>query len=89
MITILTTLAQASSDRGSLFVALLPMLIMLVIALPLFVFWVWTLLDTIKNEPSEGNDKLIWILIIVLAGWVGSLIYFFVRRPKRKAELGK
>ena len=89
MTTILTTLAQASSDGGSLIVALLPLLILFLIGLPLFIFWVWTLIDSLKNEPSEGNDKVIWILVIVLAGWVGSLIYFFVRRPKRKAELGK
>ncbi|MBK1833346.1 PLDc N-terminal domain-containing protein [Roseibacillus ishigakijimensis] len=61
----------------------------LLTALPLFALWVWSLVDCAQNEPSEGNDKLIWILVIALAGWVGSLIYLFVRRPQRKAEIGR
>ena len=49
-----------------------------------FAFWIWVLIDCVKNEPSEGNDKLIWILVIVLTGWIGGLIYLFFRRPERK-----
>jgi hypothetical protein len=52
------------------------------------VFWIRMLIECATREPDEGNEKIIWILIIVLAGWVGALIYYFVRRPKRMAELG-
>lgn len=54
-----------------------------------FVFWVWTIIDCATNEPSEGNDKIIWILIIIFTNWLGALIYFLVRRPTRIKELGK
>lgn len=47
-------------------------------------FWIWMLIDCLKYEESEGNDKLIWVLVIVLTNWIGALIYFFVRRPERK-----
>ncbi len=53
------------------------------------VFWIWMLIDCVTNEPSEGNDKLIWVLIIVLLSWLGALIYWFVRRPQRIKQLGK
>ena len=46
-------------------------------------FWVWMIIDCATREPAEGNERLIWILIIVLAHWIGALIYYFVRRPKR------
>ena len=46
-------------------------------------FWLWMLIDCIQNETSEGNDKVIWILVIVFTGWIGALIYFFVRRAPR------
>lgn len=49
----------------------------------LFGFWVWALVDAITNEPSEGNDKLIWVLVIIFTGFIGALIYFFLRRPQR------
>ena len=47
-------------------------------------FWVWMLVDCLKNEKPEGNDKIIWTLVIILTNWIGALIYFFVRRPERK-----
>lgn len=53
------------------------------------IFWIWMIIDCAKNEPSEGNDKVIWILVVVLAGVVGAAIYYFVRRPERQKKFGK
>ncbi|HLA84395.1 MAG TPA: PLD nuclease N-terminal domain-containing protein [Thermoguttaceae bacterium] len=53
------------------------------------IFWIWMLVDCLMKEPSEGNDKLIWALVIVLTHWIGAAIYFFVRRPKRIEEHGQ
>ncbi len=53
------------------------------------VFWLWMLIDCATKEPSSGNDKLIWILIILLTHLIGALIYFLVRRPKRIRESGE
>lgn len=50
------------------------------------ILWVWALVDCLTNESSEGNDKLVWALVIVLTNWIGALIYFFVRRPQRENE---
>lgn len=52
-------------------------------------FWIWMLIDCATNEPSEGNDKIVWVIVIALAQLVGALIYFFVRRPKRIARFGR
>jgi hypothetical protein len=46
------------------------------------------IIDCATNEPAEGNDKLIWILVIVLTNWIGALIYYFVRRPQRIEQYG-
>ena len=59
--------------------------IIFAIGIALMVHWVWMLIDCVQNEPNEGNDKVIWILVIVLAGWIGSLIYYFVRKRSRVA----
>ena len=53
------------------------------------IFWIWMIVDCASNEPSEGNEKLIWILIIVLTHLVGALIYLLVRRPQRIEQFGK
>ena len=52
------------------------------------VFWIWMLVDCATKESSQGNEKLIWILIILFTHLLGAAIYFFVRRPKRMSELG-
>ena len=53
-----------------------------------FLFWVWMLVDCATNEPNEGNNKVVWILIIVLLHFLGALIYFIFRRPQRIKEQG-
>ena len=59
---------------------------LVVLALAGFGFWLWMLVECVMKEPSEGNDKLIWVLIILLANVIGTMIYFIFRRPKRKRE---
>ena len=53
------------------------------------VFWVWMLIECITKEPSEGNDKLIWALVIILLHLFGAALYFFVRRPTRIEDHGE
>jgi len=70
------------------FIPLLMFLVLLPIALLAFVFWIWMLIDCATKEPSQGNDKIVWILIIALTNWIGALIHFLVRRPERKKQFG-
>ena len=52
-------------------------------------FWIWMIIDCANNEPSEGNDKVIWILVVVLTGIIGAAIYYFARRPERMSKFGR
>lgn len=52
------------------------------------VLWIWTLIDCINNETDEGNERVIWVVVIAAAQLIGALIYLIVRRPKRIAILG-
>jgi hypothetical protein len=51
-------------------------------------FWIWMLIDCATKESSAGNDKLIWVLIILFTHLLGAFLYCVIRRPRRKAELG-
>jgi prolipoprotein diacylglyceryltransferase len=65
-------------------------LIILAIGILGTIFWIWMIVDCAQNEPSDqGNDKVIWILVIILAGLIGAAIYYFVRRPERMKKFGK
>lgn len=52
-------------------------------------FWIWMIIDCANNEPSGGNDKVVWILVVVLTGIIGAAIYYFVRRPERMSKFGR
>jgi hypothetical protein len=64
-------------------------LIVFFVVVAIFAFWIWMIVDCATKEPSEGNDKLVWIVIIVFAQIIGALIYYFVRRPQRLAKFGR
>jgi len=68
---------------GALFV-----LLFVALLLGASVFWVFMIIECATKEPAGGNEKLIWILIIIFTHWIGALIYYFVRRPQRIAETG-
>ena len=63
-------------------------LLLMAAALAGTVLWIWMIVDCASNEPS-GSDKVVWIIIVVLTGWIGALIYFVVRRPRRIARFGR
>ena len=47
------------------------------------VFWIWMIVDCALHESSTGNDKTVWILVILFTHLIGALLYYFVRRPRR------
>ena len=60
-----------------------------VLVIAALIFWIWTLVDCATKEPSEGNDKIVWILIILLTNMIGAILYFLIRRPKRIQEFDR
>jgi hypothetical protein len=60
-------------------------LIVIMLILSMSVVWVWMLLDCIRYENER--DKVVWILVIVLAGVLGALIYLFARRVPRRRTI--
>lgn len=44
----------------------------------MFVFWILMIVDCAQRKFKTEGEKIVWILIIILASWVGALIYYFV-----------
>ena len=45
------------------------------------------LVDAATRKFKEGNDKIAWILVVIFAGIIGALIYYFVIYKKSKSML--
>jgi hypothetical protein len=56
-------------------------LVGLVLALAVFLFWLWMLIDCLTSSRA-GVEKLIWVLVIIFLYFLGALIYFFLGRTR-------
>ncbi len=52
-------------------------------ALTLVGFWIWMLVDCLNKESREGQDRLIWTLVIVFTKILGAALYYFLRYRRR------
>ena len=56
------------------------------LAVALLSFWIWMLVDCLRNETEDPRERLVWVIVIVLLKLVGAAVYYFVRyrsRPPR------
>ena len=47
-----------------------------------FVFWILMLIDAIKRDFPKDDDKLLWVLVLIFAGFIGAIIYYFMVKKK-------
>ena len=56
-------------------------LVILAAMIPLFILWIVRLIEVIKLPETQyknaGTEKLTWVLVLVLAGWIGTLVWQF------------
>ncbi|MBO3697492.1 PLDc N-terminal domain-containing protein [Fabibacter sp. E12] len=51
-----------------------------------FIFVVMALIDVIRSEFRGSNDKLIWVLVIILMPVIGSILYYFFGRKQKISQ---
>ncbi|MDB6021706.1 MAG: hypothetical protein JWQ04_1563 [Pedosphaera sp.] len=52
------------------------------VALVVFIFWIWMLVDCIRNDRLDSNQRIIWALVIFFLYGLGALIYFLAGRNR-------
>ena len=52
------------------------------------VFMIWMIVDCALYESRGGNERLIWIIIMVCVPYVGAIVYYLFRRPERIRAFG-
>jgi Phospholipase_D-nuclease N-terminal len=53
----------------------------LIILMPIFL-WLFPLIDVLRNE-FNGNNKLIWFLVIMLIPFLGGIFYLLIGRAQK------
>ena len=67
---------------GASLFGLLAGLVVAAISLAVFAFWLWMLVHALTNKGLDGTEKIVWVIVVIFLPFIGSLIYFFVGRPK-------
>jgi heme/copper-type cytochrome/quinol oxidase subunit 2 len=60
-------------------------LLFLLVALLTTAFWIWMLVAAISRE-EKSEDKILWVIIILVLHFVGALLYFFMRYRQTSAQ---
>ncbi len=54
--------------------------------------WIFTLVESLQipdhTWQAAGQNKLLWVLLIVFLGFLGSILYMVIPRPSLKAISG-
>ncbi len=53
-------------------------LITLAVSVLVFVGWLWMIIDCAKREKFKSGDRVVWILLLVLLGPLGMILYYFM-----------
>ncbi|HWK57241.1 MAG TPA: PLD nuclease N-terminal domain-containing protein [Parapedobacter sp.] len=62
--------------------------ILLVPVLLTVILYIYCLIHCIANNRLRGNSKLLWLIIILVAPFLGSVIYLIVGRKGNKGDYG-
>jgi hypothetical protein len=70
------------------------MLLVTLIAIPLLLIWVLTLVDVIRRDDLGGGSKALWIVVTFLVPLLGPIVYWVARpgaatQAEREAVLGR
>ena len=63
--------------------------IMAVVMAVVFVFWIWMIIDCARRHFKNSVEKIVWLVVVVLLGWLGALAYLLVIRMNNPRGLSK
>ena len=65
-------------------------LIVIALVIPLLLaaiaFWIWMLVDCVRNRRLSESERIIWVIVICLTHWLGALIYLLAGRKPGRTE---
>jgi len=62
-------------------------IVFLLAVVAMFVLWLWSLIHCIMNKRMSDNNRIIGVVLIVVLGLIGSLVYLFL--PRERALAGR
>jgi len=58
-----------------------------------WIFWIFKIIEVVRIPEHQfraaSTEKLTWVLVVALAGWIGGLIWQFAKRKDVLAAAGR
>jgi hypothetical protein len=58
-----------------------------------FIYWIVALVEVVRIPDHQyragGTEKLVWVLVVGLVGWIGALVWLFAARSRVLAAEGR
>jgi hypothetical protein len=54
---------------------------LLLIYVPLIMLWIFAVMDIFGRDDMSGVSKALWVAVVILLPYLGTLIYLLTRRP--------
>ena len=46
-------------------------------------FYIWMLIDVIKNPKLTSDMRIVWVIVVLIGGLLGAVIYYLVARSSK------
>jgi uncharacterized RDD family membrane protein YckC len=46
--------------------------------------WIWAIIDIVNSKFRSNGEQLVWILVVFLMPFLGTLIYFLTRNKRNQ-----
>jgi len=60
----------------------LGLIISVLIALSVCFLWIIELVDILRSN-FQGNDKVVWVIVVIFFPLLGSILYFIIGRSRK------
>jgi len=54
------------------------------LAIASFVFWIMMIVDAAKRKFPKSEEQIVWIVVLVVSGIVGAIVYYFLVKKKQQ-----
>lgn len=78
-----------STGGPGFFLQVLPLtilLVQLIIIASIIILFLISIKDILKSKFESDNDKLIWVLLVILVPIIGPLLYIFIGKRQRMSK---
>lgn len=75
-------LLLSAAGAGAGVAVILLFLFFILIGIASTVFWIVEIVDVVKRDFQEPNNKVIWLLVIIFLHFFGAILYYFIGKQQ-------